>query len=90
MHDPFDTFILQKMIKYWCMAPIKKSSTKVQESFRRRKLAEHLCSKHITSLIHDNTNKDLKVKFIIETELLRNKYKNVAAASLDNILIIQI
>ena len=78
------------MIKCWCMTPIKKSSTKVQESFRRGKLAENLCAKHISSFIRDNTNEDLTVEFIIETGLLKNKCNNVAAVSPDNIAIIKI
>ena len=89
-HYPSDNFILQKMIKCWCMTPIKKSSSKVQDSFRRGKLAENLCSKHIADFINVNTQGDLKVELIIETGLLKNTCNNVAAVSPDNIAVMKI
>lgn len=82
---PSDELVFEKIVKSWCMSPIKKKSKAIIEAFRQGRLAEEEINKSIPSFISHHTNGLLAVTHQRSVGLMQSMdcHTKIAAVSPD-------
>jgi len=88
MH-PSTTLVAEKLFKAWCMAPIKRKSRKVAESFRQGKMAEPLIHNNIQSFVSENTSALIKIVHLTTVGMTRSSDDGISAVSPDGVGVLQ-
>ena len=95
MHDvvgrqiPHDSLVLHKIIRLWCMAPIKKKAESQREAFRCGRLAEPQIEGSIPHFIIQHSNNTISIVSIAGVGLMRYSHALIASVSPDGMGILR-
>ena len=82
--------VFEKIVKAWCMAPIKSRSKNIQEAFRKGHIAEKETNKNIAGFINYHSRNQIEIERIYNCGLIYSMTDRVSAVSPDAMSIIKI
>jgi hypothetical protein len=80
---PAEHIVFQRIVRSWCMTPIKRKSKRVSEAFRQGRLAEIEIAGSLGSFLTTKSNQAIISTDLYNTGLLQSKALKVAAVSPD-------
>lgn len=89
LHYPHDSLVYEKLVKSWCMAPIKTRAKATKDSFAQGKAAEPLINGSIEAFFKTRTD-EIVLQDLWNTGLFRRKQELLVASSHDGMAMMNV